>query len=43
MEGMRKQYKRALGDIKDFTRCLRDRTEETEMINIRDRERSYKI
>ena len=35
MGGVREQYKRALGDVKDLTRYLRDRNEETEMINIR--------
>ena len=40
MEGMREQYKRALGGVKDLKRYLRDMTKEMERINIRDMETS---
>ena len=36
MERMREQCKRALGDVKDFTRYLRDRAKDIERLNIRD-------
>ena len=40
MEGMRQHYDRDLGDTKDFTRDMRNRTEDTESIYIRVRETS---
>ena len=38
MEGMREWYERALGDVNNLTRDLRESTKEMERINIRERE-----
>ena len=40
---MREWYERVLGDVKDLTRDLRDRTEEMERIKIREMETSSKL
>ena len=40
---MTEQYKRDPGDVKDLTRDTRYRTEETERINMRDREMYYNM